>query len=107
MSDNKNRHRHKKFGGKSFIILPIIFFISIYLVLYVALSPFLSVISSATGLFFSKTEKNYSSEYNSIFVPLPDENTSEIKENTKEEYKVNANSTLTFFEKILTIFPLK
>lgn len=80
MSEKKRRHKRKKFNGKSFIILPIMFFISIYLILYVVISPFLSTVLNATGLIFSKTEKDYSSEYKSIFVPIPEETPSETKD---------------------------
>lgn len=86
MSEEKRRHKRKKFNGKSFIILPIIFFISIYLILYVAVSPFLSTVLNAAGLLFSKSEKNYSSEYNSIFVPIPEEPTSNSETKDTNEY---------------------
>lgn len=85
MSDTKLRHRRKKISGKSFIILPVIFFISIYLILYVVLAPTCSTIFKAAGLFFSDTEKNYSTEYNSIFVPIAEEETSETDE-PKNQY---------------------
>lgn len=72
MSENKNRHRHKKTDGKSFIILPIVFFAGIYLVMYAALSPSLGTIFSAAGMMFSDSEKDYSTEYKNIFVPVSD-----------------------------------
>ena len=78
MSDNHNhRHRHKKSFGKSFIILPIIFFMATYLVLYLALAPTFSTLVSAAGLFFSDTEKDFSTEYKNIFVPVENVNNSE------------------------------
>lgn len=73
MSEKKRRHKRKKISGKSFIILPVIFFISIYLILYIVLAPFFSNVLQAAGLFFSDNEKNYSTEYNSIFVPISDD----------------------------------
>lgn len=75
MSDNNHRHRHKKFDGKSFIILPIIFLIGTYLVLYIAFAPTFSTLVSAAGVFFSDNEKNYSTEYKNIFVPVSENST--------------------------------
>lgn len=72
MSDKKRRHRHNKIDGKSFIILPIIFFVVTYLVMYLAFMPTLSTIVSAAGMFFSDTDKDYSTEYKNIFVPVSD-----------------------------------
>ena len=70
MSDKKRRHRHNKIDGKSFIILPIIFFVVTYLVMYLAFMPTLSTIASAAGMFFSDTDKDYSTGYKNIFVPV-------------------------------------
>jgi sortase A len=75
MSEHKNRHRHKKSDGKSFIILPIIFLVGTYLVLYLALAPTLSTWVSAAGMFFSDTDKDYSTEYKNIFVPVSENST--------------------------------
>lgn len=74
MSGNNNRRRKNKFGGKSFIILPIIFFIRIYLVIFLAFGPTLRTLSSAFGMFFFDTEKDYSTDYENIFVPLSEDN---------------------------------
>lgn len=86
MSDRKSRHRHNKFGGKSFIILPIIFFVVTYLVMYLAFIPTLSTIASAAGMFFSDTEKDYSTEYNNIFVPVSEEETKTYIDSESIEY---------------------
>ena len=75
MSDKKRRHRHKKSDGKSFIILPIIFLFGTYLVLYLALAPSFSTLFSAAGMFFSDKEKDYSTEYENIFVPVSENST--------------------------------
>ncbi len=72
MSERKRRHRHRVFNGKSFIILPIIFFIGIYLVLYIALNPMISTVSAIGGLMFSDIEMDYSTTYKNIFVPVND-----------------------------------
>lgn len=88
MSEQKRRHKRKKISGKSFIILPVIFFISIYLILYSVLAPTCLTIIKAAGLFFSDDEKNYSTEYNSIFVPISDEETP-ITENKNQYVDIN------------------
>ncbi len=85
MSEHKNRRRHKKTNGKSFIILPIIFLVGTYLVLYLALSPSLSTAVSVGGLVFSDTEKDYSTEYKNIFVPVAEDAT--LPTVTKEDNK--------------------
>lgn len=74
MSGHK-RHRHNKVGGKSFIILPIIFFVGIYLVLFLALAPAFGPLVSSAGMMFSDTEKDYSTEYKNIFVPVQENET--------------------------------
>ena len=82
MSDTKNtRHRHKKIGGKGFLILPSIFFVVIYLLGYLVLMPSSSLISAA-GLMFSDSARDYSTEYNNIFVPVS-ENENETDSNKK------------------------
>lgn len=74
MSDLHSEYRHrikrKKISGKSFIILPVIFFIGTYLLLYFTLWQNVSTIVGSLDLFFSKGEKSYSTEYNNIFVPV-------------------------------------
>jgi sortase A len=70
MSGNNNRRKQKKFDGKSFIILPIVFFVGTYLVLYLALAPSLGSFVSAASMFFSDNDKDYSTEYENIFVPV-------------------------------------
>ena len=75
MSEHKSRHRHKKTNGKSFIILPIIFLVGTYLVLYLAFAPSLSTVISLGSFLFSDTEKDYSTEYKNIFVPVSDDST--------------------------------
>ena len=85
MSDMKNtRHRHKKIGGKGFLILPSIFFVVIYLLGYLVLMPSSSLISAA-GLMFSDSARDYSTEYNNIFVPVS-ENKNETDSKTGEQF---------------------
>ena len=92
MSDKKRRHRHKKNGGKSFIILPIIFLFGTYLVLYLALAPSFSTVFSAVGLIFSDNEKDYSTEYENIFVPVSENSTlpTVTKEDNQTYVKIDA-----------------
>ena len=92
MSERKRRHRHKViFGGKSFIILPIIFSLGIYLVFYFALSPVISTFTSIGGLVFSDVETDYSTEYKNIFVPVTEEKNDESVKLGSFEYPMYGN----------------
>lgn len=75
MSDKKRRHRHKSSDGKSFIILPIIFLVGTYLVIYLALAPTVGSLVSAVGMFFSDNDKDFSTEYKNIYVPVSENST--------------------------------
>ncbi|MCH5297596.1 MAG: class D sortase [Ruminococcus sp.] len=75
MSDKKRRHRHKNSDGKSFIILPIIFLVGTYLVFYLALAPTFGSLVSAVGVFFSDNDKDFSTEYENIYVPVSENST--------------------------------
>lgn len=87
MSDKNNRYRHKKFDGKSFIILPIIFLIGTYLTIYLLFAPYISAVFSAVNLFSSENEKNYSTEYKNIFVPVAQDSTlPTVKKEDEKEY---------------------
>lgn len=66
----KSKHSKRKFGGKNFIILPFIFCILLYFCLFFTLSPVLFPMLSAANLFFSENEKDFSTDYNNIFVPV-------------------------------------
>lgn len=78
MSDNKkSRHRHTKIGGKSFLILPSIFFVVIYLLGYLAILPSSNLISAA-GLMFSDSVRDYSTEYTNIFVPVSEDSNDKL-----------------------------
>ncbi len=84
MSDVKSGHRHKqrKTSGKSFLILPVMFFAAIYLILYFTISPVLSPAVSAVGMFFSDGVKSHNNtEYKNIFVPVPEND----KKSTRKE----------------------
>ena len=90
MSERK-RHRHNmKVGGKSFVILPIIFCIGIFAVLYAALAPTMAPIVSIAGVMFSDKEADYSTEYKNIFVPVSESETVETVTNAEGEPEVKA-----------------
>lgn len=73
---NGHRHKHNmKLGGKSFLILPIIFCLGILLIVLGAVSATLGSVWSAAGIVFSDYEKNYSTEYKNIFVPVNENET--------------------------------
>ena len=79
---NGHRHKHnKKLGGKSFLILPIIFCFGILLIMYAAVSLTLGPIRSAAGIVFSDAEKDYSTEYKNIYVPVNENETVDMVTN--------------------------
>lgn len=76
----KQEHKHSKrhvFNGKNFIILPIIFCALIYLVVFFVFAPSISSFVSIGSMFFSSGNKDFSEEYNNIFIPVE-----EIPENS-------------------------
>ena len=88
-----NRHRHgKKLGGKSFLILPIIFCLGILLITFsvIALTP--DSIKSAAGTVFSAAEKDYSSLYENIFVPVNESDVVDTVKNEKGEPVIKAEA---------------
>lgn len=52
----------------------------IYFALFAAVNPYLSVVSTGMRLFFSDKTKDYSTEFDNIFVPVSEEKNSETKE---------------------------
>lgn len=88
MSGFNNRHKHKKvFNGKSFIILPIIFCLIIYTAVFAAIYPYLTFVSAGSNLFFSEGEKDYSTEYDNIFVPVSEDKNKD-KDNKKKSVAI-------------------
>ncbi len=68
-------------NGKNFIILPIIFSLLILGICYAVVMPSARTFIKMGSLFFSDSEKNFSNDYNNIFVPVaeePEEGTSEV-----------------------------
>lgn len=86
MSDKISRRRHKHFNGKSFLILPIIFFIGTYLVIYLAFAPTLTTIVNAGSLFFSDVKMDYSTDYENIFVPASENDSLKAIEKDNKTY---------------------
>lgn len=81
-----NKNKRQSFNGKNFIILPIVFCAVIYLTLFFVVSPSASSFISMGSLFFSDREKDFSEEYNNIFVPVEEETqTSASNENEEGE----------------------
>ncbi len=78
------KHRHKG-GGKNFLILPLVFCGLIYglaaLIFYPALSPFFSSVE----MMFSDGDKDFSTAYENIFVPLPGDTSLESGENGSDQ----------------------
>ena len=62
----------REFSRKNFIILPIVFFIGAYGILYFALSPLLAPFIGVADMFFSDQKLEHDREYNNIFVPIED-----------------------------------
>ena len=88
---NRHRHKHnKKVGRKSFVILPIIFCLGIFLVLFAALAPTAGPFVSAAGMVFSDYENDYSTEYKNIFVPVKENETVETVTNAEGEAEVKS-----------------
>lgn len=93
-----NRSKHRSFNGKNFIILPIIFCVVIYLLCFFVLSPTLSTVFSVGSFFFSDTKKDFSEEYNNIFVPIEESSEAEVSDVQSSEQKSNVinASEITF-----------
>ena len=92
MSGHKGHRHNKKLGGKSFLILPIIFCLGILLITYSTLALTPDSLKSAAGTVFSDAEKDYSSLYENIFVPLNENETVETVKNAKGELVINAEA---------------
>ena len=92
MSGYKRRRHNKKVFGKSFIILPIIFFIGIIVCVYVSLAPSFGALISSSEIIFSDGEKNYSTEYKNIYVPVEQNETVAVVTNDNNEEVVAEDS---------------
>lgn len=62
----------REFSRKNFIILPIVFFIGAYGILYFALSPLLAPFIGVADMFFADQKLEHDREHNNIFVPVED-----------------------------------
>ncbi len=85
LEHNHQSHRKQrtKYGGKNFIILPIVFCLVIYLVCYAVIAPTASTWLSVGSLFFSDNEKNFSDDYNNIFIPISEDPQTETSDNNE------------------------
>ena len=91
----KNRHKHKhknKFGGKSFLILPIIFCFGILLITGASAFLNLGSVGSALGIVFSSAPKDYSTAYKNIYVPLGENETGETVTNAKGGTEIKSDT---------------
>lgn len=88
-----NRHsRHQiRYNGKNFIILPIVFCLVIYIIGYAVFAPTASTWISVGNMFFSNGEKNFSEEYNNIFVPINESFEQETSENSNASTNTKKN----------------
>lgn len=89
-----SRHNHHsghrvKYNGKNFIILPIVFCLVIYIIGFAVIAPTASTWISVGNMFFSDGEKNFSEEYNNIFVPISEDFEPEVSENNNTSTKKN------------------
>lgn len=91
------RNKRKRNSGKSFLILPVMFFCIIYLGLYAILAPNFSSLVSVAGLFFSDDEKTFSEEYRDIFESLPEDDSVPKLDDKKDKNnkKPNDNATVS------------
>ena len=91
----KNRHKHKhknKYGGKSFLILPIIFCFGILLITGASAFLNLGSVGSALGIVFSSAPKDYSTAYKNIYVPLGENETGETVTNAKGGTEIKSDT---------------
>lgn len=95
-----NHQGHRSINGKNFIILPIIFCVIIYLLCFAVFAPTTSTWFSMANLLFSDNKKDFSEDYNNIFVPI--EESSESPSPEKPENKPTTNNTVKASE---IIFP--
>ena len=92
----KHRHGHshhqKSLHGKNFIILPIVFCIVIYLLIWALIMPSASSYISMASMFFSDREAKLIPEHNNIFVPVEDSSVSATEDAPKKPDTVSISS---------------
>ena len=95
---HKHRTSHRSIGGKNFIILPIIFCVLIIGISTAAVYSASGNFISMAQMFFSDGERDFSTGYDNIFVPIEeeDEDEDEDKENSSSERKVVPMSQVEF-----------
>lgn len=70
---SKRHSSHRSVNGKNFIILPIIFSLIIIGLCCLIVVPPMQTFIDLSSMFFSDAEKDFSTEYTSIFVPVAEE----------------------------------
>lgn len=95
---SKRRSSHRSKSGKNFIILPIIFCVLIIGISTAVVYPSAASFISMAKLFFSDGEKDFSTGYNNIFVPVEEESeeSSAVEEGSSGGRKVVPMSTIEF-----------
>ena len=98
---NKHHSRKKSLYGKNFVILPIVFCIIIYLICALVILPSTSSYVALANMFFSDTEKDFSKEYENIFVPVaepsvPETQSSQTDTPTQPKQETISISSFTF-----------
>ena len=88
MAEHKS-HRHKKQGGKSFRILPVIFCAGTILITLALIAAAPDTIRSAAGIAFSDAKKDYSTAYENIYVPLDEGETAETVTNVNGKPEID------------------
>lgn len=98
MSRRKSRSSHHAMNGKNFIILPIVFCLLTYLFIIILIYPSVSAYSAIAGMFFSEGEKNFSQDYQNIFVPIEEtsKNSTESSESTEKKHETVNLSEINF-----------
>ena len=93
----KHHSSHRSINGKNFIILPIIFCVLILGICTLIVYPPISGFVSMSTLFFSDGEKNFSTEFRNVFVPVPEEEEEEAENGSDpEKQKTVPMSTIHF-----------
>lgn len=84
---SKGHSSHHSANGKNFIILPIIFSLIILGLCYLIVIPSAQNFLDLTSMFFSDAEKDFSTDYTSIFVPVAEESEDTSSENSTSVVK--------------------
>ena len=94
----KHQSSHRSANGKNFIILPIIFSVLILGISCAVVLPSASTFITLSQMFFSDGNKDFSTDYTNIFVPVADEpeESSTVEEQPAPEPKTVPISSITY-----------